>query len=75
MTTLSAGTFAYLQPTDAQKERMERLRTASAVFASLLEEHIPDGPDKTYTLRKFREVAMWANVAVTREADGSPRLD
>ena len=34
---------------------------------------IPDGPDKTYMLRKFREVAMWANIAITRNPDGSPR--
>ena len=32
-------------------------------------------PDKTYVLRKLREVAMWANVSLTRHADGAPRED
>lgn len=34
---------------------------------------LPDGPDKTYALRKHREVAMWTNIAITRQPDGSPR--
>jgi hypothetical protein len=34
---------------------------------------IPDGPDKTYLVRKLRECAMWANIAITRQPDGSPR--
>ena len=28
---------------------------------------------ETYALRKFREVAMWANIAITRNPDGSPK--
>jgi hypothetical protein len=34
---------------------------------------MPAGPDRTYAIRKVREVGMWANVAVTRDADGTPR--
>ena len=37
------------------------------------ETFLPDGPDKTFALRNHRTTAMWANIAVTREADGSPR--
>ena len=42
-------------------------------LAAKLDAVIPEGADKTYLLRKLREVAMWANVAITREADGTPR--
>lgn len=52
---------------------MSRVRSAGAEYAAVLERWLPDGPDKTYTLRKLREVGMWANVAITRQADGSPR--
>lgn len=68
-------TFDYLKPTKGQMEAMEQLRGAAKVYAGFLETYLPDGPDKTYTLRKLREVAMWANVALTRHADGCPRSE
>lgn len=67
------STFEYLKPTDAQKELMEFMRERSKNYAQDVEAHLPDGADKTYILRKLREVAMWVNVAITREADGTPR--
>lgn len=39
----------------------------------LLDAELPDGPDKTFILRAHRSNAMWVNVAVTRQADGTPR--
>ena len=71
--TLHPKTFQYLQPTDNQLEKMAYVRNAFADFASMLETWLDDGADKTYILRKHRENAMWANVSITREADGSPR--
>lgn len=70
---MHSSTFEYLKPTDEQIAIMAELREASAVYATKVNDLLPDGPDKTYTLRKLREVAMWVNVAVTRHADGSPR--
>jgi hypothetical protein len=67
------STFEYLKPTEAQINDMGDLRAAAAGYARALEAILPDGPDKTYCLRKLREVAMWANVALTRQPDGSPR--
>jgi hypothetical protein len=71
--TLHESTFGYLKPTDEQVAQMEKARTACANLAIELQLLIPEGPDKTYVLRKLREVAMWANVALTRQPDGSPR--
>lgn len=71
--TLSSDTFGYLRPTEDQMETMQMLRDASAKYAELLEANVPEGPDKTYLLRKLREVAMWVNIAITRNPDGSPR--
>ena len=67
------STFEYLRPTDEQMELMAKAREVFAVCAASVEKVVPDGPDKTYLLRKLRECAMWANVAITRNPDGSPR--
>jgi hypothetical protein len=67
------STYEYLKPTDEQIAAMARVREAAKAYSDILLANIPDGPDKTYLLRKHREVAMWANVAITRHADGSPR--
>lgn len=65
-------TYQYLKPTDSQMADMEAHREAARVYAEALDK-LPDGPDKTYAIRKHREVAMWANICITRHADGSPR--
>lgn len=70
---LDPSTFEYLKPTDEQMAHMNTCRTASRDYAAILERHIPEGPDKTYALRKLRELAMWVNVAITRHPDGAPR--
>jgi len=67
------STFEYLKPTEAQIASMVRVRAAAKAFNDALEAELPDGPDKTYVVRTFRTVAMWANVAITRQADGTPR--
>jgi len=71
--TLHPSTFEYLKPTDEQIAAMAALRQASADYARLIDTALPDGADKTYILRRIRETAMWINVSVTREADGTPR--
>lgn len=70
---LHDSTFAYLAPTENQIATMNQLRMGAAQYAALLDQLLLDGPDKTYILRRVRETAMWVNVAVTREADGTPR--
>lgn len=67
------STFEYLKPTTEQPVVMESARRETKAYADRLEELLPAGPDKTYVMRKLREVAMWANVAITRQPDGCPR--
>lgn len=73
--SLHESTFDYLRPTDKQVKVMEHVRSHGKAFAELLEMNVPPGADRTYLLRKLREVVMWANVAITRNPDGSPRLE
>lgn len=66
-------TYEFLKPTDDQIERMARVRAAAKVYGDILAAELPDGPDKTFVIRGHRSNAMWANVAITRTADGTPR--
>lgn len=70
---MHSSTFDYLNPTDEQKASMHTVRTAAATYAGVLLANVPEGADRTYLLRKLREVGMWANIAITRNSDGSPR--
>jgi hypothetical protein len=72
---LHKSTFEYLQPTEYQKQCMAVVRKAAAVYAEVIDKNIPEGPDKTTILRNHRTNAMWANVAITRLPDGTPRDD
>jgi hypothetical protein len=69
------STFAYLAPTEGQKTAMSKMRESVAAYADDIDLFVPAGPDKTYILRKLREVAMWVNVAITRQPDGAPRSE
>lgn len=70
---MHSSTFEYLKPTDEQVEQMAKAREAAKVYCDALEAILPDGPDKTFIIRAHRANAMWANVAITRQPDGSPR--
>lgn len=67
------STYEYLKPTEGQMNAMSDLRQAARIFGDILDALLPEGPDKTYVIRKHRENAMWANVAITRQPDGTPR--
>jgi hypothetical protein len=73
MTNLDPSTFEYVKPTDEQVAQMDEARKAAKTYASAVLALVPDGPDQTYILRRIREIAMWVNVAITRETDGTPR--
>ncbi len=67
------STYEYLKPTDEQIAQMAKVREAAKVYGDVLEANLPDGPDKTFVIRGHRSNAMWANVAITRLPDGTPR--
>jgi methylmalonyl-CoA mutase N-terminal domain/subunit len=70
---LHPSTYEYLKPTDAQIESMAKVRAAAKAYSDVLEAELPDGPDKTYVMRRHRSTSMWCNVAITRLPDGTPR--
>lgn len=66
-------TFGYIFPSEEQREKMDKCRQAAKAYADVIETEMPDGPDKTTVLRAHRGNAMWVNVGITRQPDGSPR--
>ena len=70
---MHASTYEYLMPTDAQRSAMEKVRAAAKAYNDILDAVLPEGPDKTFVIRNHRSNAMWANVAITRLPDGTPR--
>lgn len=70
---MHSSTFEYLKPTDKQIAQMNIVREAARAYCETIEANVPDGPDKTYLIRAHRANAMWANVAITRLPDGTPR--
>jgi hypothetical protein len=67
------STFEYLKPTDEQIAQMAKVRAAAKTYNDVLTAELPDGPDKSFIIRAHRSNAMWANVAITRLPDGTPR--
>lgn len=67
------STYEYLKPSIEMVEQMARVRAAAKAYNDVLETELPDGPDKTFVIRNHRSNAMWANVAITRQPDGTPR--
>lgn len=70
---MHASTYDHLKPTDQQITQMAEAREAAKVYGEALERILPNGPDKTFAIRAHRSNAMWANVAITRQPDGTPR--
>ena len=70
---MDPNTFEHLKPTDVQLARMTAIRAAAKLFCAVLEAELPGGPDKTFIIRSHCTTTVWANVAITRYADGAPR--
>jgi|HubBroStandDraft_4_1064222.scaffolds.fasta_scaffold82868_3 hypothetical protein len=73
MFTLHTDTFAVPKPNETQLKTIDACMGALAECASDLDAHLPPGPDKTYALRKLREVGMWCIESATKHPDGTPR--
>jgi hypothetical protein len=59
--------FNYHTPTPEQSNALFHIRVAALEFATVINEHVPDGADKTASIRKLRECVMTANQAIVLE--------
>lgn len=61
--------FTYHRPNEGQTTRLQELREGALKFAILINERVPDGPDKSAAIRKLRECVMTANAAIVLEKE------
>jgi hypothetical protein len=62
-----------MQLSDDKQATLQALQEAAHTYASHVIELVPDGTDKTYLMRKFHEVTMWVQIAVSREMHAEKR--
>jgi hypothetical protein len=67
------ATFERLTPTEDQELSMVTMRSAFGLIVAAVVANVPEGPDRTYIVRQLRTCAMWCNMSITHNADGSPR--
>ena len=56
--------FTYHTPSPEQVEKMERIREAAIILATVILDTVPDCADKSAALRQIREARMTANAAI-----------
>lgn len=56
--------FTYHKPTETDISRYKEIRDCGLEFARKINDHCPDGPDKSVAIRKVREAVMTANAAI-----------
>lgn len=59
---------------EEQRTLLIQTRQHFAAFKAMLEDKIPNGADKTYLIRKFREVGMWADRAIMSAQIETPEI-
>jgi hypothetical protein len=59
--------FTYHPPKNGQQIDYVAIRAAGLRMATLLDEVVPDGPDKDEAIRHLRAAVMWSNAAIACE--------
>lgn len=58
--------FRYHPPKGDQAVRYGRIRGDALLFAEVIDDTVPDSPEKDIAMRKLEESVMWANAAIAR---------
>lgn len=56
--------FTYHAPNDEQQRAFNQIRNNAKTLALIIDEAVPDCPDKVASIRKLRECVMTANAAI-----------
>lgn len=56
--------FTYHAPSAGQVEALRDLCEGAKIFAKMINELVPNSPDKTVAIRKLHECVMTANAAI-----------
>lgn len=58
--------FQYIQPTEEQKELMQKFRTAYEELAESLKAEVPASRGLSLAITKLEESAFWLNKGITQ---------
>ena len=58
--------FTYHEPKAGQSEKYTAIRTKAKELALLIEACCPDSREKSLSITKIEEAAMWANASIAR---------
>lgn len=70
---MHASTMEYLKPSEDQLKTMAAARKVFAQALADLDILLPAGRYKSLAITELEASAMWANKAITRDSDGTPR--
>lgn len=57
--------FTYHAPTGPEQvQTYQQIREGGKYLAKLIDDSVPDGPEKTLSIRKIQEAVMWANAGI-----------
>lgn len=59
--------FTYHKPTDAQIERMKKIREEAKQLAFLIVDSTPDSMEQEASMLWLEQAVMWANASIARE--------
>lgn len=63
-----APSFQYVQPTDEQKELMQKFRDAFQALQAQIIVSVQESRGKSLALTKLEEAAMWLNKGITNNS-------
>ena len=58
--------FTYHAPKEGQPEKYTAIRNKAKEFATLIQDCVPDGREKSLAMTNLEEVVMWANAGIAR---------
>lgn len=57
--------FTYHPPSGPEQvATYQQIREGGKYLAKLIDDNVPDGPEKTLSIRKIQESVMWANAGI-----------
>ena len=58
--------FTYHEPWPNDVDKFETIRRIALSYATVINELVPDGAEKTLSVTKLEEVVFWANAGIAR---------
>lgn len=61
--------FTYHPPSENKATKHVMIRESGKTLTEIINEHVPDGREKSLAITKIEEAVMWANAGLARTPD------